>query len=255
MARELQTIYQYFGSYTKEQVDAMLEKLSEEEKALITIRYGKDLNNPVFGKLNKEQRDKFYGSLIPTMKRLLANPYKERKPRKKVIRSLKQEQNQSIIKVVDKPPVTMVEDPIVSKTESTIATTEIKEEIKETNCEYVPLSIPSVTQNNNVNMTKDDYLKILELLRTPSFNQMMSVLSLKESVIISLKLGYIDGKYFSTESIAQFLGIEPQEVLDATKKVLLLYKENINQFIDGAIQIVTEDQEIALSSFNNSFHK
>ena len=48
MARELQTIYEYFGSYTKEQVDAMLEKLTEEEKGLITLRYGEDLNNPNF---------------------------------------------------------------------------------------------------------------------------------------------------------------------------------------------------------------
>lgn len=78
------------------------------------------------------------------------------------------------------------------------------------------------------------------LLKTPSFNQMMSVLSVKESVIISLKLGYIDGKYFSTDSIAQFLGIEQQEVIDTTKKVLLLYKENINQFIDNAIEMVNE---------------
>ncbi len=80
----------------------------------------------------------------------------------------------------------------------------------------------------------------MELLRTPTFNQMMSVLTVKESVIISLKLGYIDGKYFSTDSIAQFLGIETQEVIDTTRKVLLLYKENINQFIDDAIEMVTE---------------
>lgn len=42
--------------------------------------------------------------------------------------------------------------------------------------------------SNMESMTKDDCLKILELLRTPSFNQMMSVLSVKESVIISQSL-------------------------------------------------------------------
>ena len=241
---KLQTIYQYFKDYTKEQVDAMLEKLSEEEKALITIRYGEDLNNPVSGKLNKEQTDKFYGSLIPKMKRLLANPNKERKPRKKVTRSPKNEQKQPTTKIVDKTSVIVADEPKVKIPETTIITSETKEEIKETNCDYVPVELdssePSATQNNNGNMTKDDCLKILELLRTPSFNQMMSVLSVKESVIISLKLGYVDGKYFSTDSIAEFLGIEPQEVIDTTKKVLLLYKENINQFIDNAIEVVTE---------------
>ena len=47
MARELQTIYKYFKDYSKEQINEMLEKLTEEEKALITLRYGSDLNNPV----------------------------------------------------------------------------------------------------------------------------------------------------------------------------------------------------------------
>lgn len=73
VARELQTIYEYFGSYTKEQVDAMLEKLTEEEKGLITLRYGENLSKPTPGKLTKEQNNKFYGSLIPKMKRLLSN--------------------------------------------------------------------------------------------------------------------------------------------------------------------------------------
>lgn len=45
MARELQTIYEYFGSYTKEQVDAMLEKLTEEEKGTV---------NPAILSINKK---------------------------------------------------------------------------------------------------------------------------------------------------------------------------------------------------------
>jgi len=77
-ARKLQTIYEYFSLYTKEEVDTMLEKLSEEEKALIILRYGEDLNNPVSGKLSKEQTYKFYSCLIPKMKRLIANPNKKR---------------------------------------------------------------------------------------------------------------------------------------------------------------------------------
>ena len=35
---KLQTIYEYFKDYTKEQVDTMLEKLTEEEKKLITLK-------------------------------------------------------------------------------------------------------------------------------------------------------------------------------------------------------------------------
>ena len=58
-------------------------------------------------------------------------------------------------------------------------------------------------------------------------------------MIISLKLRYIAGKYFSTEAIAQFLGIEEVEVIETTKKALLVYKENLNSVLDTAIAMAT----------------
>lgn len=108
-------------------------------------------------------------------------------------------------------------------------------------------SLESSPKNN---ISKDDYLKLLELLRTPLFSQMINVLSVKEYVIISLKLGYIDGKYFTTESIAKFLEIGQDEVRETIEKVLLLYKENINQFFDNVIKIVS-DEPNTLKKYKN----
>ncbi|MBQ4634789.1 MAG: sigma-70 family RNA polymerase sigma factor [Bacilli bacterium] len=232
---KLQTIYQYFKDYTKEQVDAMLEKLTAEERALITSRYGEDLSNPIPGKLSKEQNDKFYGTLIPKMRRSLANPNKERQPRKS-------KPKQSVMENVKKIPINMdqmIGEPLKTST-SNIEGLEKISKPQSDSVSQAPVSSASSVQNDNKNIVKEDYEKVLALLRTPTFNQMVNVLTVKESVIISLKLGYIDGKYFSTDSIAQFLGIEAQEVIDTTRKVLLLYKENINQFIDSAIEVVTE---------------
>ena len=59
-------------------------------------------------------------------------------------------------------------------------------------------------------ITKDDYHEILKLLRTTSFTKMTNMYSPKETMIEPLKLGYIDGKCFSTSSISEFLGIEAQ---------------------------------------------
>ena len=88
-------------------------------------------------------------------------------------------------------------------------------------------------------ISKDEYVKMLELIKTPSFAQMMTTLSVKDAVIISLRLGYIDGKYFSPESIANFLDIEPEEVYNRTTNILQLYKDDMNRFIDRAIEIST----------------
>ena len=221
----------------------MLEKLTEEEKALITLRYGSDLNNPVAGKLSKEEIDKFYGTLIPKMKRMLANPNKERKTRKKRETLKRNDQN------------SLVEEKKISKDNSS------KNEIIDRKTSSLQREIaikPEKLETENLNetlITKEDYLKMLELLKKPTFTKMMSSYSLKEAMIISLKFGYIYDKCFSTLAIAEFLKIEQQEVIDIVRKVLLDYKVRINQMIDGVIQIATEEKELDLSALNKSFHK
>ena len=78
---------------------------------------------------------------------------------------------------------------------------------------------------------------------------MLNVLSVKEAVIISLRLGYINGLTFSTESIAKFLEIDEDEVREITKKALLLYKDNINEFLDKIINITTDLEDEKSKSF------
>ena len=234
MSKTIKSIYEYFKDYTKEQVDEMLSKLTEKERALITLRYGEDLEHPNGGKLTREDANKFYGTLVPKMKRLLSNPTgeKKRKPRKK--------------KVETPIVISEVEQPIIDKTESLIQEQPLVKE--ETNS-----VIKSEEPSNDI--TRNDCLKMLELLRTPTFTQMMSLLTPTESIIISLRLGYVDGKYFSTESIAQFLGIEEIEVIETTKKILLLYKENINKILDSIIEVATDTSDkgkvLSINRFNN----
>ena len=164
--------------------------------------------------------------------------------RKKEKRTPKRKQNQSIMESINGISTGVTKEKLVESQKNSTSDIEMLNQNKEPQSEYIPacstISRDSETQDGSKNITKEDCEKVLELLRTPTFNQIMSVLTVKESVIISLKLGYIDGKYFSTDSIAQFLGIETQEVIDTTRKVLLLYKENINQFIDDAIEMGTE---------------
>ena len=223
---KLQTIYQVLKDYTKEQVDQMLSKLTEEERALVILRYGEDLDNPVSGKLTKEQTSKFYGALIPKMRRLLKNPNKEEKVREK--KSVIPNQTQEVVA------------PVIEK-HSTLAPQD------------KPITLVRTDEMSN-EITKDDCAKMLELLRASTFTQMMSALTPKESLIVSLKLGYVDGKCFSTESIAQFLGIEKNEVIETTKKALLLYKDNINSFLDSVIEVATDQvaygRVVSLKSIN-----
>lgn len=214
---KLHTIYEYLNNYTKEQIDAVLEKLTDDERMLITLRYGEDLNNPMVGKFSYEQRNRFYGYLVPKIRKMLSNSNEDIK---------------LMVKRTEEESNSLVEENLLAKDK------------------LVNYSDNNETKNIE-SITKVEYEKILGLLRTPAFNEMISKLSVKESVIISLKFGYVDGKYFSTEAIAQFLGIDNQEVIDTTKKILLLYKENITEFIDNAIESVTEKSNKMIKKSNN----
>lgn len=72
MEKKIKTIYEIFGNYTIEEVNEGINSLTEEEKLLIKLRYGDDLSNPVISDdWNKEMKDKYYGRLVPKMRRLL----------------------------------------------------------------------------------------------------------------------------------------------------------------------------------------
>ena len=80
-------------------------------------------------------------------------------------------------------------------------------------------------------------ISLQELLKTPSFNQMMDVLTVKESIIISLKLGYIDGKYFSTESISQLS-------MNQRIKLCLLMKRNFRAGVKQIARLTRLDPTV-----------
>ena len=73
---KIQTIYEYFKDYSKEQVDEIITKLTDEEQKLLTNLYQANLNDQVSIKLKEEQIDKFYNVLIPKIEELLSNKEK-----------------------------------------------------------------------------------------------------------------------------------------------------------------------------------
>ena len=185
--RRFKTIYEYFSEYTKIEVNEMIKKLSDDERELLRLRYS-DSEYYSASTMDYEQKAKFYGSLVPKMRRLLARARDDKD------------------KIEDREMIENGQDKI-----------------------------------ENQSICKSDYVSMLEMLKTPTFNQMLSILSVKEAIIVSLRFGCVDGKYFDTKAIASFLDISEDEVRDTTMKALLLYKENINNFIDKAINIVSNN--------------
>jgi len=220
MPKPIKTIYELLNSYTKEEIVYLITtKLTEEERALLRKRYGNDLSNPIITKeeWNKELNSKLYSALIPRMKRLL-----EKERQKRLLRN---EEPPRKIKEINKKNLE-----VIATREKSMLSSNIQKKIE-------------VKEPEEKEVSKEECINILNILRTPSFGEMLKVLSPKEAVIICLKLGYVNENYFSTESIANFLQIEEEEVREITKKVLLLYKESINNFINQAIALSTDNKK------------
>lgn len=240
------TVYELMGDYPKEKVDEAIKQLSSFHYDILMKRHGGDLENPTFTELNKKEKNLYYAVIIPKLRKILLN---SNVPVTHDDSIEAKDENLSDVKEVGEevtvPNIKDNEAIIESSNNESIAS---KDDEQRTT---TPVSLPEVrNQEGRVEesktFSKEEYSSILKLLRTPTFEQMLKTLSIKEAIIISLKLGYVDDKYFSTESIAQFLGIDNQEVIETTKKVLMLYRDNINSFIDTAINAVSDDNKLTM---------
>ena len=62
------TIYQILKDYSKEEVDEVLNGLNEQDKYLLYLRYGSNLNNPDISNWDSKYNYSFYKILIPKIK-------------------------------------------------------------------------------------------------------------------------------------------------------------------------------------------
>lgn len=188
--RKLPTIYDYFKYNTKEQVNSVISRLSIEEQHLVRLGFGNDLNNPSISELNDEGKIRFYQIVVPKMKRMLI------------------EEDE---KILASNPVEEFQPPL-----SKLLVAEGYNQL-------------IVKDQYNEEITEQDYNKVLVLLKTPEFIKLTRIINIQQTIIIILKLGYIDGKHFSNKVIANFLKIDEEQVeynIQRSINVLRVYYEN-----------------------------
>ena len=214
--REISPFYSYFKDFSKEEVDDILSTLDQEEQEIIKNRFANDfeIENPK--EIENTEIRRFYDSICPKIRRRLINKYKPELKKKRVYNKKKKEEPTKEVDII----------------------IENNNEIKESKENIVNENIN--VDNNELEI--EDYNMILKLINTESFREMLKVFNAKEAMIISLKLGFIDGKCFQTKSIAEFLEVEEQEVREITKKGLLMYKGKINNYLDKFIDKTTNDK-------------
>lgn len=280
--RKPNTIYRLFQNYPEKEVDKALLVLSEKDKRLIDLRYANDLDEQTVNNLNKTEKGKFYREVVPTIKKqinansrdvtiyILLSDYSKEEINKALATLSKEEQK--LVKLRYGSDLTNPEESKLNEEEYVEFYKEIIPKLKtimkdfrnvvlsnesdKTKNQEINIQIEPVTKidSEENNLTKENYIEILNLLKTPMFNRMLENLTSKEAIIISLKMGYIDSKYFTNESISNFLNISLEEVESIILRVMMLYKNNVNDSLDKLIENIdsTPKEKIKCNSFKNS---
>lgn len=78
MEKQLQTIYEYLGEFTEDEIKMAISKLTDEERKICMLRYGNDLQNSYSLEYwEKENSQRVYNPLISKIKKLLSNDDKQ----------------------------------------------------------------------------------------------------------------------------------------------------------------------------------
>ena len=81
--KKLYSIYEYFYEYQEDYINQILSLLNKKDRYLLWLRYGDDLHNPKTDeKWNDFFSTRFYGSVIPKIKKLLKDPNYEKRMKK-----------------------------------------------------------------------------------------------------------------------------------------------------------------------------
>lgn len=258
---KLQTIYDILNKYPKDRIDAVLERLTEEEKRLVHLKFGEDLNKPVsFPELSVKDSNRFY-NLLQRLKRMIEDPKYLDKIRPVV--KIKYETIYEIFGKYSKEEINKVLDNLTEEEMKLIVLrfgTNLNESVETINLtedeikqlDQLLIKIKNsidlqkrpkenlLLENVKTNITLQDYKKILNLLQMPEFVEMMSPFNIKEAFIIILGFGCIDNKRFKTTVIADFLQIEESEVKYILENALTNYKERLVDKNTGRVKVMTK---------------
>lgn len=81
------------------------------------------------------------------------------------------------------------------------------------------------TEGQN-NKFSEDGIAILSFLQSPTFVPFMSMLNTKDTIILAMRLGFVNGKCFSVNRIANALEIDENEVVFSIEKIFQLINDS-----------------------------
>ena len=83
---------------------------------------------------------------------------------------------------------------------------------------------------------REFYIRAIELLKSPVFMKILLNLSVKEAIILAIIiLSYLENREINSKDIAILLNMDIFTFQNYYRQMLLLFKENINEFLNTTI--------------------
>lgn len=231
MGKQLKTIYEYFSDYTKKEIEDAIFSLPVAEMVIIRDRYGEDLQHPkTSDNWDKERSVKFYGTILPKLKRILQK-------NKKVNNTIDEKavKSQSASNAVEVKH-TEEESPIVVDEPSKII--EVVEPIIE-----MPVNATALLQMLNEGKSNTDICEKLNISAQQLYQQL---LNLKNRGIMYQRKYYSDGtiKYSSVCTMKK-LGEYKKNFQDRTL-ITDIYENDLKVLLISDLHFGNEDERIDL---------
>ena len=231
--RKKKTIYAYFDHYSEEQIDDAIRRLPKRYRDIIQIKFNYNLaDSDNLEQLTGTQTNYFYRKVVPTMYFLLRNPKEDLS--KERVRS-KTTTLYSYFNNYSKEEV----DYVVANLSE-----EYKDLLKSMFDENLALVVrgPKEITQNVLNLLKNKIHTMLIILRRKeeaqnkeenikeyliynNLGELLMALTPVEALIISLKYGFRDNIFYTTEEIARILQISEEEIINIAKKAFIKYQQ------------------------------
>lgn len=255
--RKVSSIYKLLKDFSKEEIDEVLEKLSEKDKELIKLKYGDDLENPVTSELYDRKKDAmFRQTLLPKIKRYLLTKDERIFKGKKVMdykliyQYFKNYRRSDVDKVIDSLSekdkellkIRFGEDlnnPMVSDEWNKMYAARFYQTLLPKIKSILEENFDTIDEVIEKSLTKDDYIKLLDYVNNNKLNIENNI----KSLVVSLKLGFVNNDGFSNKEIADIVGIKEDEVIVILKEYLELYRKRLLALYDGVSDIILSDKK------------
>ena len=233
------TVYEQLSNYSKEEINAEIAKLNEEDKKIFYLRNGDDLENPKsVSEFSNTMKKRYYNIILLLKKHLAPEPlYIRGTIFYQLHRYNSKYTKEEVLNAIS----------MLSPEEKEIITSRYGEDLniridcKNRKYDYSKvrmvlnhiLSILANPEENNVpKELREFYLRAIVLLKTPLFVNLLLNLSVKEAIVLAIIiLSYLENREINLQDMANLLEIDIAYLKEIYYKMLVMFKENINEYL------------------------